>query len=85
MKNNKPETTHSLKALIIGLLFLSFNHLSCQKKCVVCAVENKSGKLTSVSSECERSARFLQGWEDGLKLYYKEHGDTNTVQCLPAK
>lgn len=71
------------KAIFIVSILVIFT--SCRKRCVACAVENKSGVLIAVKTECDRSTRYLEGYIEGLKQYYKENGDTSTVQCLDIK
>jgi hypothetical protein len=70
-----------MKKKIFSFLSLLFILSSCEKKCISCIAETNSGKIVNYSTECDTDTRYLDGYYEGLKQYYKEHGDTVTVNC----
>lgn len=67
--------------LPIGLLLLLFT--SCKKeRCVTCIAQANSGRIVKYTIECDASNRYLNGYADGLREFYKNTGDTVKVQCV---
>lgn len=57
--------------------------MSCSKEtCMSCIAESRSGVITRYIIECNKSSKFLKGYADGLRQYYKDKGDSIVVYCI---
>ncbi len=50
-------------------------------RCMSCIAESNSGRIVNYLIECNND-EYLKSYAEGVRLYYKENGDTVLVRCI---